>query len=388
MNFLKNLRTRKCIVGSFAVAEILGLFFYLYIIQKTWEIERKLNLVANIACGNDNEAPQDAEAQVAAAEERIFFLEQELQALKWQVDRGPTPQANASQHPDDLPGTTAGEAREFEIAPGVKIQMCWIPSGEFTMSSPVDEVGRRDDIESPHRVAIRSGFWMAKTELTQAQWRAAGGIDTTGRPSQALDGKRVLTWDPRLFDTDEFRGDLLPVERITWTEAQQWCEQVTQLQQANGRIATGWQFALPTEAEWEYACRAGTETAFNDGNNLTTRPREKCLPLDDMAWYSSNSEEHTHPVGLKKANAWGLYDMHGNVMEWCADWYEDWPSNVDTSLLSDPKGPLLGQYRVFRGGSWDDSQAGCRSASRRRYSPSYFDKNLGLRPILHLIKNP
>jgi formylglycine-generating enzyme required for sulfatase activity len=177
----------------------------------------------------------------------------------------------------------AGDEREFEIAPGVKIVMCWIPPGDFLMGSPEDEVGHRDN-ETQHRVKITQGFWLAKTPTTQRQWSAVMG----NNPSH-------------------FKGGDLPVEQVSWSDI---CGGESRaggfLGKLNQFASAGGKFDLPTEAQWEYACRAGTTGPYAGD-------------LDEVAWYHANSRLRTHPVGLKKSNDWGLNDMHGNVCEWCAD---------------------------------------------------------------------
>jgi formylglycine-generating enzyme required for sulfatase activity len=205
------------------------------------------------------------------------------------------------------------------------------------MGSPDGEGGRVDD-ETQHRVTLTKGFWMAKTETTQGQW-VFGAI----------------------YDMSYFSGEDLPVETASWDDVQGWLEKMNE----KTPLPSGWKWALPTEAQWEYACRAGTESAFAGD-------------LDEMACYDENSGSTTNSVGTKKANAWGLHDMHGNVWEWCSDWYGDYSS----ASSSDPTGATAGVSRVRRGGSWDFDAQGCRSAYRRRYAPDYRNDDLGFRPAL------
>jgi len=230
-----------------------------------------------------------------------------------------------------VPQRRAGDECEFEIAPGVKLVMCWIPPGEFLMGSPEDEEGRpkgRLDSEAQHRVRITQGFWLAKTQTTQAQWQAVMGSN----PSC-------------------FKGGDLPVEQVSWLDI---CgdESATGgfLGELNRRSPAGGRFHLPTEAQWEYACRAGTTGAYAGD-------------LDEMGWYWDNRDDQTHPVGLKKPNAWGLHDMHGNVVEWCSDWYGDY----DMGEMIDPSGPASGAGRVVRGGDLGYCAGYCRVAFRGDY---------------------
>ncbi len=268
-----------------------------------------------------------------------------------------------------------GEEREFEIAPGVTMAFCWIPPGEFVMGSPTAEDGRRYD-ESQVKVTLSKGFWLGKYEVTQAQWRAAGGVDPSGRAPWSEDGQVKVSW-AELGEggvvASNFQGDTLPVERVTWGEVRDWCfalnAKIGVKDDPNGE----WRYSLPTEAQWEYAARAGTSTGLNSGKELTTQ-EGTCRNLDELAWYLGNSGKHTHRVGQKKPNAWGLHDMHGNVFEWCGDWYGDTLSGG-----VDPKGPDSGSYRVYRGGGWSGDAADCHVALRNYYNPMDADLGIGFR---------
>lgn len=335
------------------------------------------------------------DSQYTMTQDRIYRLEQELQALKWKANEaqanqsteGKVSSSSGLKAEDRILGAAPGEERDFEIAPGVVMRMCWIPAGHFNMGSPDHEYGRREDMEGPyHRVVIHEGFWLAKTELTQKQWLAGGGIDTSARPDEAIDGM-VSTYfsdkNPLPVEMNaKFRGENLPAQRIEWKEAKAWCAEVTKWHHAHGGLPSGWEFTLPTEAQWEYACRAGIATSLNNGKDITAGNEEKaCEHLDEIAWYHNNSGGQVHPVGLKKPNAWGLHDMHGNVQEWCDDLYRPYPYGQN---IPEPN-PEYAEYRSFRGGAWTSWAQGCRSASRRRYAPDYFDHDLGFRPTLRLV---
>ena len=217
------------------------------------------------------------------------------------------------------------------------------------MGSPEDEAGRGED-ETQHRVTLTRGFWIAKTETTQGQWTGAMGSTIQEMAKQGS------------YSTDlSGEGSDHPMYYVNWDDAQRYVAKLN----ADHVLPSGWKWALPTEAQWEYACRAGTERAFAGD-------------LDEMAWYSENSEITTNPVGTKKANAWGLCDMHGNVCEWCSDWYGDYSS----ASSSDPTGATAGDYRVFRGGSWGYFARFCRSARRIGLTPDYQSNSLGFRPAL------
>jgi formylglycine-generating enzyme required for sulfatase activity len=155
-------------------------------------------------------------------------------------------------------------------------------------------------------------------------------------------------------------GDDCPVENVSWNDAQGFIKKLNEIEGVDN-------YRLPTEAEWEYACRAETNTEFSFGDEASE--------LGEYAWYIDNSGDRTHPVGTKKPNAWGLYDMHGNVIEWCQDWYADYPSNS----VTDPKGPSKGEYRVLRGGSWLINARRIRSADRFRNDPNYRYLGIGFR---------
>jgi formylglycine-generating enzyme required for sulfatase activity/predicted Ser/Thr protein kinase len=212
--------------------------------------------------------------------------------------------------------------------------MVSIRSGTFMMGSPASEAGRYGH-ETQHQVTL-SGFKMSKYEVTQAQWLAIMGSN----PSSFKD------------------CDNCPVEKVSWNDIQEFLRKLNAL--------TGKNYRLPTEAEWEYACRAGTTTPFSTGNNLSTAQAN----YDGNYPYNGNAKgvyrQKTTPVGSFSPNAWGLYDMHGNVWEWCSDWYGDYP----TSAQSNPKGPSNGSDRVLRGGSWFNDARDCRSAFRAFYAPA------------------
>jgi formylglycine-generating enzyme required for sulfatase activity len=275
-------------------------------------------------------------------------------------------------------GSQPGEEKLLEIAPGVNMTFCWIPPGEFLMGSPAVELGREAN-ETQQRVTISKGFWLAKTEVTQGQWKAAGGIDVSGRPPAFWDGKIQYTWEQfsaKGIRAANFEGGDLPLERVDWNEVRDWCADLGERLRNGGGLELGWQLSLPTEAQWEYACRAGTNTALNNGRNLTSK-EGACRNLDEAGWYGQNSGKRTHAVGTKKANAWGLHDMHGNVWEWCADWYGE-----ELVGGTDPSGAASGVHRVSRGGSWYLTAAFCRAANRDGDLPGTRNFDLGFRPAL------
>jgi formylglycine-generating enzyme required for sulfatase activity len=208
----------------------------------------------------------------------------------------------------------------------------WIPPGEFIMGSPEEELDRESDEGPAMRVKLSQGFWLGKCEVTQQEY------------------SELMNANPSAFT-----GDLsLPVEQVSWADATNYCACLTLREQQAGRLPLGYQYRLPTEAEWEYAARAGSQARFNWGDDADYSQ------LPDYAWCETNAVETTHPVSGKRPNSWGLYDMYGNVAEWCADWYGDYPGGT----VTDPTGPPSGDDRVMRGGSYADAGEYCRSAFR------------------------
>lgn len=227
-----------------------------------------------------------------------------------------------------------------EITNSIGVQLRLISQGDFVMGSPPSERGR-DSHETQHRVRLTKPFYLGKYELTQQQYERVTGSN----PSQSSAADN-------------------PVDNVTWLDAVEFCRRLSAMPAEKAAKRT---YRLPTEAEWEYACRAGSETAYSFGNDEAL--------LGDYAWHNSNGRA-VHPVGQKPPNAWGLYDMHGNVFEWCLDAYGgDYP-RVDTI---DPLGATNAQYRIYRGGSGGSPPRGCRSAHRERQSPDFRDAFLGFR---------
>jgi len=223
-----------------------------------------------------------------------------------------------------------------DLGGGVKLDMVMIPAGEFTMG---DKESR-----PAHKVKITRPFYLGAYEVTQAQWEAVMG----GNPSR-------------------FKGAENPVERVSWEDCQEFIKKL------NAKVGSELgRFALPTEAQWEYACRAGSEKHYCFGGD---KPG-----LLDYGWHVKNSRSKTEPVGAKKPNSWGLYDMHGNVAEWCQDWYG--PKYYEKSRTNDPSGPARGTARVVRGGFWGASAWKSRSAYRDHNTPRRFGRHLGFRICL------
>ncbi|MBR7143835.1 MAG: SUMF1/EgtB/PvdO family nonheme iron enzyme, partial [Lentisphaeria bacterium] len=236
---------------------------------------------------------------------------------------------------------------------GVTLEMVKIKAGSFTMGSPSGEQGR-DSNEVQHRVTLTRNYWLGKFEVTEAQWQAVMG----NNPSY-------------------YKGDDRPVVNVSWDAAKEFCNKLNK--EYADKLPSGYKFDLPTEAQWEYACRAGTTTALNNGTNLTSTDGS-CSNLNEVGWYCNNYGSGGHKtVGQKRPNNWGLYDMHGNVWEWCRDWYGSYNGDA-----VDPVGPSSGLDRVSRGGSWCGYASVCRSAYRSYSSPSsgFSDYVIGFRLAL------
>jgi formylglycine-generating enzyme required for sulfatase activity len=249
--------------------------------------------------------------------------------------RGFTLTCVALAMPPVFADVSSDERRKLTLRLGenVRMQFVWIKPGKFKMGSPADEKARQTK-ETLHEVRITKRFWMQTTKVTQAQWEALMGSN----PSH-------------------FKGNPnLPVEQVSWDDCQEFLKKLNEVcKNQLGKLRAD----LPTEAEWEYACRAGSTGRWSFGEDETK--------LGDYAWYSENSGNRMHPVGQKKPNAWGLYDMHGNVWEWCKDWYGEY----EKEAVINPQGPANGQARLLRGGSWDDVPLLLRSAYRFRVVPRF-----------------
>ena len=267
--------------------------------------------------GDDNPYSNEDEAILNKARKQLEY---------WRNYRAP-----AQQKPDVQDLMQANSAYSVSGVPGLK--MVPIPGGSFMMGS-----NDGDDDEKPVHQVTLSSFSMSATEITQAQYEAVMGTN----PSS-------------------FKGDKLPVEQVSWDDAMEFCRKLSS--------KTGRKYRLPTEAEWEYACRAGTTTKYYSGSSENG--------LSGSGWYRENSGTKTHPVGQKAPNSWGLYDMHGNVWEWCSDWYGKYSNENATN----PQGALSGSYRVDRGGGWSDNAGLCRAAYRGNGDPNRRLDFIGFRVV-------
>jgi formylglycine-generating enzyme required for sulfatase activity len=227
--------------------------------------------------------------------------------------------------------------------PGLGLELVALRGGVFKMGTAK---AKRDSDEAPvTEVLISKPYWLGRYEVTQDEWVALMG----GNPSH-------------------FQGGRRPVETVSWEEAMEFGRRLTAREQEAGRLPAGYAYTLPTEAQWEYACRAGT------GAEFAGSPR-----LADLGWYDENSGGQTREVGLRRANPWGLHDMHGNVREWCRDWYA---GRYAGGRVTDPQGLPTGSNRVNRGGGWSSGAESCRAGQRFWNLPSARALSLGFRVAL------
>ncbi len=240
---------------------------------------------------------------------------------------------------------------------GMKLKL--IPAGEFMMGSPANEANRNEDEGPQHKVGITKAFYMGVTEVTQGQWFAVMGTKPWAGREFVQEGDREFVRE----------GDTYPAMYVSWDDAVVYCEKLS--------AREGKTYRLPTEAEWEYACRGGTSTDYSFGSGSGS--------LKDYAWFDENAygigESHAHTVGMKKSNPFGLYDMHGNVFEWCADIYDAKSYSSRSGTTMDPMSSAGSGYRVLRGGSWYFNSGDSRSANRSRNRPGSRSLNVGFRVV-------
>jgi formylglycine-generating enzyme required for sulfatase activity len=303
--------------------------------------------IVALIMGKINGSNEEAKAQAAEAEEKRKAEEKiKMAEINKKLNEG-------------------FQFKELHVVPSLNLVMRGIPAGVFIMGSPTTEPKRGDD-EIEHYVTISKPFYLGMTEVTQGQW------------------EKLMGDNPSSFRAHDRYNDSAPVETVSWEDAMAFCLKLTEHERASGALPKGYIYTLPTEAQWEYACRAGTTTPFNTGNNLTTEQAnyDGNHPYVGKAkrWERGKYREETVYVKSFVPNAWGLYDMHGNVWEWCLDWYGAYP----TAAVVDPKGPSSGNNRVLRGGGWFSGGARyCRSANRfGRFAPSTRFNAVGFRLAL------
>jgi len=291
-----------------------------------------------------------------------YRIEESADLVMWQTAATLAAPYGLVQYRTPLPPSEEVKAYRAVVVPSGPplnpdpAELVWVPPGTFLMGSPVTEHGRLEDEGPQTRVSLTKGFWLAQREVTQRQYVALMG-----------------------FNPSVFRDDLeRPVEQVSWYDAMEYCARLNQRERAAGRLPAGYEYGLPTEAQREYACRAGTTTAYPFGTDTPAGH------LDRHAWFWDNSGSRpgqdiiTHPVGQKAPSAWGFHDILGNVWEWCADRYGSYPGGSQV----DWKGAASGIYRVARGGSAWHSSSECRSAARHHHLVDNRSGHVGFRVAL------
>lgn len=293
-------------------------------------------------------------------------------------------------------GPVTGKLWDLPLNESVVMPMNWIPAGTFTMGSPDSEPGRKAD-ESPRTtVTLTKGYWLGKTEVTIGQWKAVTGMNVRNKALQLLSDTTLYDFNGKKMTISNFMGfdkndpdkilshenDETPMYFVSWYEAMAFCKRLTEHERAAHRLPTGYEYTLPTEAQWEYSCRAGTTSPTYTAST------------DEVAWYGANSFKDyvgkglgnpnagPHNAGTKAANKWGMQDMLGNLWEWCYDWYGPYPGGN----VTDPTGPATGVYKTNRGGSFGSGIYDERSAARAKNPPNEDSAWRGFRVALAAVK--
>lgn len=280
-----------------------------------------------------------------------------------------------------------GKTWQLQLPGNTLLPMSWINPGTFVKGSPETEKGRKADENPQTKVTLTKGYWLGKTEVTIGQWKAVTGQSLRDKVTQLLNDETLYDFEGKMQKIRDYihfdrntpdkimanEDELLPMYFVSWNEAMDFCKKLNLLEHADGRLPAGYAYTLPTEAQWEYACRAGTTGATYALNENTTDDG-----LNSIAWYGKNGTAGYVGRGLsslmagprdaggKLANKWGMQDMLGNLWEWCLDWYGPYTGGD----VTDPVGPATGTYRVNRGGSWGSGMNDERSANRAKNPPN------------------
>jgi formylglycine-generating enzyme required for sulfatase activity len=315
--------------------------------------------------------------------------------------------AGCASHDSNLPveHPAFGQTWNLPLSDQATLEMKWVPGGTFVMGSLASDSLAKPDEMPQTRVTLTKGFWLGKTTVTIGQWKSLTGLGVRTQLLRMLHddtlhnfgGKEETARDYMRFSRDADPGqylagenDNLPMYFVSWDDAMEFCEELNSTERAAGRLPAGYEYNLPTEAQWEYACRAGTTDATYAGPLVIEEGKPPVL--NKIAWYSGNSPDGytgkgfnvsgrtggPHAVAQKQPNAWGLYDMTGNLWQWCRDWYGSYPGGS----LTDPTGPATGTDRVNRGGSFGSSARDERSADRAKNPPAEASAYRGFRLAL------
>jgi len=300
----------------------------------------------------------------------------------------------ASLHQKNTANTPVpGKPWNIPLPGNTSLPMAWIPPGTFVMGSPETEPGRKSDESPQTTVTLTKGYWLGNTEVTIGEWKAVTGQSLRDKVIKVLNDETLYDFDGRKMKERDFmhfdkndpdkimanQDDRLPMYFVSWNEAMDFCHKLTEQERAQGRLPANYVYTLPTEAQWEYACRAGTTGAtYSDGN------------LDDIAWYVKNSfigytgkglgnpPAGPRALGEKQPNKLGMQDILGNIWEWCRDWYGPYPGGN----VTDPTGAETGNYKVNRGGSFGSGANDERSANRAKNPPNEDSAYRGFRIAL------
>jgi formylglycine-generating enzyme required for sulfatase activity len=302
---------------------------------------------------------------------------------------------NHSKHPVE------GKAWNVPLSANTVLPMVWIAPGTFVMGSPESEKGHKADESPQTTVTLTKGYWLGNTEVTIGQWKAVTGLGIRDKVLKMLHDETLYDFEGKKQRIRDFMGfdqnnpdkimanedERLPMYFISWNEAMNFCRKLTEQERAKGRLPVGYEYTLPTEAQWEYTCRAGTTgPTFAQSGDVKSSPDN----LDGIAWYAKNSASGytgkglgnppagPRDVGGKLPNQWGLQDMPGNIWEWCRDWYGPYPGGS----VTDPLGPTTGIDRVNRGGSFGSGAYDERSANRAKNPPNEDSAYRGFRLAL------
>lgn len=306
---------------------------------------------------------------------------------------------------DSSPAPRIGQGWNLPISSDTTLEMVWIPKGSFVMGSLESQRMSKADERPQTEVTLTAGFWLGKTMVTIGQWKGLTGLDVRGQLIKVINddtlydlgGKKQTVRDFMRFSRDADAGRYLagegldlPMYFVSWNEAVEFCRRLNERERAAARLPSGYEYNLPTEAQFEYACRAGT-TGDTYAGALVMDGRRSAV-LDAIAWYDDDSADGytgkgfsvfgrtggPHAVALKKPNAWGLYDMVGNIWQWCRDWYGPLPGGNQIN----PSGPATGTDRVNRGGSFGSGASSERSAARAKNPPAEASAYRGFRLAL------
>jgi formylglycine-generating enzyme required for sulfatase activity len=337
---------RSIVIGGWA-AVVVAVGVLLTVMMFPKESQRDLGTPTKTAVSGSERGSSEKLSSITSTVRAPTQVDNRM--LNKSASRSQTPPTRAPQATvDPFAGTQASQPRDDNI---LKTKLVWIQPGEFTMGSPKDEKDRRKDEDQVH-VTLTKGFWLGQHEVTQSEWQ------------------HVMQTTPWRSANNVKEGNDIPATYVSWDDAMKFCETLTNQEHIASRLPQGWKYTLPTEAQWEYAGRAGAKSRFSFGDDESE--------LGNNAWFAKNAkdagEAYAHSVGQKRPNSWGLNDIHGNVWEWCSNCYVK-----ELSGGTDPNETSGSPNRVLRGGSWTAMASNCRLAYRGWRTPDNRADWLGFR---------